>query len=184
MELKKTWSQDLYLKALRFAASAHNGQKVPGTEFPYLMHVVSVAMEVTAAISIEGINNPDLAVQCALLHDTIEDTDVSIQTVSLMFGSEIAAGIDALTKNRGLPKEIRMSDSIERILKLPREIAMVKLADRVTNLQPPPAHWDENKIRHYRIEAENILEHLGTASHILAERLRFKLAGYGSGSIS
>ena len=71
MELKKTWSQDLYLKALRFAASAHNGQKVPGTEFPYLMHVVSVAMEVTAAISIEGINNPDLAVQCALLHDTI-----------------------------------------------------------------------------------------------------------------
>jgi len=54
----------------------------------------------------------------------------------------------------------------------------------VKNLQTPPAHWNGNKIRHYRIEAENILEHLGTASHILAERLRFKLAGYGSGSIS
>ena len=184
MELKKTWSQDLYLKALRFAASAHNGQKVPGTDLPYLMHVVSVAMEVTAAISIEGVKDPDLAVLCALLHDTVEDADFSIQDIALQFGSDVAAGVEALTKDRNLPKDTRMHDSIERILKMPREIAMVKLADRVTNLQPPPAHWDQHKIRHYRREAEIILEHLGTSSPFLAERMRFKLAGYGSGSIT
>lgn len=182
MELKKTWNQDFYLKALRFSAEAHNGQKVPGTELPYLMHVVSVAMEVTAAISTEGVHDPDLAVQCALLHDTVEDTDVTLYDISLLFGSEVAAGVAALTKDKNLPKEERIKDSLERILKMPREIAVVKLADRVTNLQPPPAHWDEHKIRKYRRDAEIILERLGSASSFLAERMRFKLAGYGSGS--
>lgn len=184
MELKKSWSQDIYLKALGFAAQAHNGQKVPGTDLPYLMHVVSVCMEVTAVISQEGASDPDLAVQCALLHDTIEDTHVTASDINLIFGSEVTAGVEALTKNRELPKDERIKDSIRRILEMPREIAIVKLADRVTNLQPPPAHWDEQKIRHYRRDAERILEHLGGASRLLSERMKFKLAGYGAGSIS
>lgn len=183
MEPKRIWNQDIYLKALRFAAEAHSGQKVPGTDLPYLVHVVSVSMEVTAVISTEGVTDPDLAVQCALLHDTIEDTDVTPYDINLLFGSEVTAGVMALTKNRGLPKEERIKDSLERILKMPREISVVKLADRVTNLQPPPAHWDEQKIRHYRRDAEIILEHLGGASQLLAERMKFKLAGYGAGSI-
>jgi len=182
MELKKTWNQDQYLKALRFAAEAHNGQNVPGTELPYIMHVVSVTMEVMATICAEGLHDPDLAVQCALLHDTVEDTDITINDINLLFGSEVAAGVAALTKDKSLPKEDRIKDSLERILKMPVEIAAVKLADRVTNLQPPPAHWDEEKIRHYRRDAEVILECLGSASPLLEERMRFKLAGYGSGS--
>ena len=60
------WSQDTYIKAYRFAAEAHNGQLVPGTTLPYIMHVSFVAMEITAALSVEPVNNPDLAVQCAL----------------------------------------------------------------------------------------------------------------------
>jgi len=39
------WSQDTYIKAYRFAAEAHNGQLVPGTTLPYLMHISMVAME-------------------------------------------------------------------------------------------------------------------------------------------
>lgn len=182
MELKKTWNQDSYLKALRFAAEAHNGQKVPGTDLPYLMHVAAVTMEITAVISIEGLQEPDLAVQCALLHDIIEDTDVTGYDISLLFGPKVAAGVDALTKNRCLAKDVQIRDSIIRIQKMPREIAVVKLADRITNLQPPPAHWDENRIRHYRRDSGIILEHLGSSSPYLAERMKFKLAGYGSGS--
>jgi (p)ppGpp synthase/HD superfamily hydrolase len=184
MELKRTWNQDLYLKALRFAAEAHAGQKIPGTDLPYLMHVAAVTMEINAVISIEGLKEPDLAVQCALLHDTIEDTHVTSYDISLLFGPDVAAGVNALTKNKSLAKEVQIRDSIIRIQKMPCEIAMVKLADRITNLQPPPAHWDKDKIRHYRRDAEIILEHLGSASPYLAERMKFKLAGYGSGSTS
>ena len=183
MELKRAWSQDIYLKALRFAAEAHGEQKIPGINLPYIVHPVAVCIEITAVIAIEGVEEPDLAIQCALLHDAVEDTHISPHAIEMIFGAETASGVMALTKNRDLPKEIRTKDSLERILTQPREIAMVKLADRITNLQPPPVNWDDIKIRHYREEAAMILEYLGKSSPLLAERLRYKLAGYGSGSV-
>lgn len=75
------WSQDVYIKAYRFAAEAHwnrsKKQHVPGTDIPYLMHFSMVAMEVIPALEKETGLNGNLAVQCALLHDTIEDTDTT-----------------------------------------------------------------------------------------------------------
>jgi (p)ppGpp synthase/HD superfamily hydrolase len=68
------WSQETYAKAYRFAAEAHNGQLFPGTELPYIMHVSFVSMEVIAALAQEPELDGNLAVQCALLHDVIEDT--------------------------------------------------------------------------------------------------------------
>ena len=64
---------DRYVAALWFAARRHHGQQVPGTELPYLVHVTSVAAEVIAALPGSGLD-ADLAVVCALLHDTLEDT--------------------------------------------------------------------------------------------------------------
>jgi hypothetical protein len=57
---------------------------------------------------------------------------------------------------------------------------MVKLADRITNLQPPPRSWYnvEGKIEAYRKEAEKILSELGRASNFLSKRLREKISVY------
>lgn len=66
------WSQEIYTKAYQFAAEAHNGQRFPGTELPYMMHVSFVSMEVMAALAHELERDGNLAVQCALLHDVIE----------------------------------------------------------------------------------------------------------------
>ncbi|MEZ4637991.1 MAG: hypothetical protein R2856_24030 [Caldilineaceae bacterium] len=72
------WSQEKYLAAWLFAAEAHGVQTVPGTALPYVVHVGAVAMEVTAALTHGSqVNDPDLAVQCALLHDVIEDTSIT-----------------------------------------------------------------------------------------------------------
>ena len=68
-----TWTQEQYLKAYRFAAEVHNGQKFPGTEFPYIMHLSFVCMEIIAALTHEPERDGNLAIQCALLHDVIED---------------------------------------------------------------------------------------------------------------
>ena len=69
------WNQEKYIKAWNFASIVHNGQTLPGTDLPYINHIGNVAMEAMAAIANDTrINNPDLLVQCALLHDVIEDT--------------------------------------------------------------------------------------------------------------
>jgi len=174
----KIWSQDLYLKAIRFAGEAHGDQKIPGTDLPYIIHLTSVCMETMAAICAGECGNPDLAVQCSLLHDVIEDAGKTFDEIKVIFGRDVAVGVLALTKNDSLDKNLRMRDSIERIKLQPGEIWMVKLADRITNLQPPPAHWSSEKIDSYRIEAEYIIEQLGSASTLLRERLRKKIDTY------
>ena len=55
---------------------------------------------------------------------------------------------------------------------------VVKLADRITNLQQPPSYWTTEKIRGYHAEAERILEALGPASPYLTARMEVKLAAY------
>lgn len=175
------WSPDKYTHALHFAAHAHHGQKVPGSDMPYLAHVCNVAMEVMTAIASadDGVAYPDLAVQCALLHDVIEDAGVSYENVEALFGAAVADGVAALSKEEGLgSKSERMADSLRRIKTQPREIWMVKLADRITNLQPPPHYWKEPKIRDYHAEAVSIHEALGSAHEALAQRLSFKIEEY------
>jgi hypothetical protein len=80
-------SQETYAKAYRFAAQAHNGQLFPGTELPYIMHVSFVSMEVMATLAHKPEQDGDLAVQCTLLHDVIEDTEVSYEEVDDVFGT-------------------------------------------------------------------------------------------------
>ena len=58
---------------------------------------------------------------------------------------------------------------------------MVKLADRITNLLPPPAHWDDEKIENYREEAKLIYTELKNANEYLATRLFMKIEGYPTG---
>ena len=68
------YSPDAYHRALVFAAGKHREQKFPGSDLPYLVHVVTVASEVIAHLPRLALDDPDLGVVCALLHDTIEDT--------------------------------------------------------------------------------------------------------------
>ena len=170
------WSSDLVQYALRLAAKAHAGQKVPGTELPYLLHVTQVAAEVMAVAG-DGADNT-LAVLCALLHDTLEDTTLAPEALEAAFGPAVLAGVQALTKDVALPKDQRMADSLRRILKQPPQVGWVKLADRITNLQTPPSHWDAVKIAAYRVEAQQIHDALAGTNATLAARLARKIAAY------
>ena len=170
------WSSDQIQRALRLAAEAHQGQQVPGTELPYLLHVTQVAAEVMAVAG--GTSDNTLAVLCALLHDTLEDTELSAAALESEFGAAVLAGVQALTKDATLPKEQRMADSLRRIGEQPPEIAWVKLADRIVNLQTPPVHWSPEKIVAYRAEAQQIHAVLAEHSPELGARLAQKIAAY------
>lgn len=178
------WSPDAWLEAWRFAAEAHVGQLVPGSDQPYVVHVGAVAMEVANAIARRAelgrpVEHPDLAVQVALLHDVVEDTAVSLDQVRARFGDPIAEGVAALSKDPAIAdKPARMRDSLARIRTQPAEVWMVKLGDRITNLQAPPKHWSLAKIRAYRTEAGLIHGQLAAACPVLGPRLLAKIADY------
>jgi (p)ppGpp synthase/HD superfamily hydrolase len=55
---------------------------------------------------------------------------------------------------------------------------MVKMADRITNLQPPPSHWNEKMTSRYKKGAERIHQELAPASEYLGARLRMKIDQY------
>lgn len=172
-------TQELYQKAIKFAGEKHKDQKVPGTNSNYLLHISNVAMEIILAHNTA--NNFDLnyAVQLALLHDTLEDTDTDFSELLNMFGEKVANGVQALTKNKNISsKKEKMIDSLNRINKLEKEVGMVKLADRITNLQEPPKHWKKDKIQNYLSEAIVINETLNNKNEYLNKRLESKIAEY------
>lgn len=185
------WSREKYFKALKFAAEAHEDQLLPGTDLPYIVHVSLVATEIISALAEERVDTPNLAVQCALLHGCLEATYVIYDEIVTQFGSYVADGVLALSKDGaiGISEDehkrdlLQLEDSLQRIKQQPREVWMVKLADRITNLQPPPGHWNDEKIARYKEGAELIYKELCSASGVLGERLRVKIEGYPEGLV-
>jgi len=184
--MSNPWSREKYFKAYNFAAEAHKGQLLPGTDMPYVVHVSIVAMEILAALAVETVERPNLAVQCALLHDCLEDTYIVYDEIVTQYGSYVANGVLALSKDGaiGITEDeykrdwLQLEDSLQRIKKLPKEIWMVKMADRIINLQLPPNHWNDGKIVRYKQGAELIHKELASASEYLGERLRAKIDMY------
>ncbi len=178
-----TWSPEIYKEAWSFATRFHQGQTYgganPGERIEYLSHVASVAMEVLWALPTDPQLDGNLAVQCALLHDVIEDTVATPELVQEHFGEAVAAGVLALTKDERLPtKNEQMVDSLQRIRLQPKEVWVVKLADRITNLYHPPHYWNNAKILAYQQEARLIYNALHEANAALAQRLGEKIEQY------
>lgn len=174
-----SWDQDLLKRTLDFAARAHGEQKTKGLRAPYVVHVVKVATELLRVA--DGSFDVDFAMQCALLHDTMEDTGATHAELVAEFSARVADGVQALTKDDAVPRHERMADALRRIRLQPREVWMVKLADRITNLEPPPGEWSKEKVAEYRAEAQTIYDALHEAHAGLAARLADKLARYGAG---
>lgn len=172
-----------YQAALTFAEQAHQGQTYPshlqGEEEDYIRHVLEVAELVEATLQGDTAYDTSLAVHCALLHDTLEDTLVTAAELESRFGKAITAGVQALSKNPDLPKPEQMLDSLARIRQQPHEVWLVKLADRISNLAPPPWHWDREKIIAYQEESRIIHAQLQDAHAGLAASLLERITDYG-----
>ena len=172
-------TQDLYQQAIKFAGEKHRDQKVPGTNSNYLLHLSNVAMEIMLAHAANTNFDLDYAVQLALLHDTLEDTETMFAELAAKFGEKIALGVQALTKDETFgSKQESMIDSLTRINQLENEVGMVKIADRITNLQKPPEHWNNDKRKYYLEEAKLINKILNQKNAYLIDRLQSKIVEY------
>ena len=172
-------TQELYQKAMKFAGEKHCNQKVAGTNSNYLLHISNVAMEILMAYTVNNSFDIDFAIQTAILHDTIEDTATNFNELKNEFGERVAKAVKALTKDEALPtKKEKMVDCLDRINQLEKEVGMVKLADRITNLQPPPKNWNRDKILNYLEESKLIAKSLNEKNEYLNQRLESKILEY------
>ena len=172
--------QTKYQNAIKFAAKKHadKNQLIPGTNLPYVVHLSNVAMEILIASQKTETFNTEFAIQVALLHDILEDTETTFDELVKEFGEEIAQAVLSLTKNSNITKEKRMEDSLNRIKELKKEVWAVKLADRITNLQVPPKHWSFEKITEYQKQAIQIHNSLKGGNEYLENRLWKKILDY------
>ena len=171
--------QTIYQKTIAFAAQKHGSQKMPDG-LPYIVHLSNVAMEVFIAHKKEPNFNIELAIQLALLHDVLEDTLLSFKELEDVFDGVVATGVLALTKNTSLDKNDQMQDSLTRIAEQDKEVAIVKLCDRITNLQKPPVKWDKEKIKKYHLQAASIALALEGKNAYLDKRILGKIKDYAA----
>ena len=167
-------TQAIYQKSMRFAGEAHANQRVPGSTANYLLHISNVVMEIIMAHHNEPSFDLDFAIQVGALHDVLEDVeDISEAMLLKDFSEEVISAVKTLTKNNHIKdKEEKLVDSLKRIASSKyNEAGIVKLADRITNLQAPPAHWSYEKCKAYAVQAELILEMLGQFHPYLELRL-------------
>jgi len=129
------------LRAAAFAARAHSGQTRKGAaQEPYVNHVLEVA-EILAAHGA-----PQAAIIAGLLHDTVEDTEVTPAELAEAFGAEVAGIVAEATDDKTLPKETRKALQVSQAAKKSDAAKQLKLADKTSNLRAmmlsPPRNWD------------------------------------------
>ncbi len=132
--LKETDNDPLVLKAIDFAEKKHEGQKRKTGE-PYIVHPLWVALQLAKM----RMDIP--TVVAGVLHDTVEDTDATVEEIKELFGEEIANLVDGLTKLDKHKFRSKNEASAENFRKLLLATAkdirtlIVKLVDRLDNLR-------------------------------------------------
>ncbi len=121
-------------QAFDFAQAAHEGQKRKDGS-PYFTHVVAAAV-ITAEMGLD-----DESVMSALLHDTIEDTDVTHEQLEELFGADVANIVEGVTKLTRVQyttlEEAQMENLRKMLLAMAKDIRviLIKLADRLHNMR-------------------------------------------------
>lgn len=126
---------ELLDKAILFAVKAHHNTERRGKGFPYIVHPME-AVEIVATIT------PDQELlAAAALHDTIEDTDVTVEDIRREFGDRVAELVHAESDQftEGVSEEDSWHDrkqaAIDRLAAAPYDAKIVALGDKLSNMR-------------------------------------------------
>lgn len=150
--------RELLQRAYRTAAEAHKGQKRASRE-SYVQHCLAVAS------ILQDLGMPVPVIAAGLLHDTVEDTSVTLEDIQRDFGSEVATLVDGVTKLTQLPRVTRRNGRAKSERASRSELAketlrktflamgddvrvvLIKLADRLHNMRTLSHLPDEKQVR-------------------------------------
>jgi (p)ppGpp synthase/HD superfamily hydrolase len=124
-------SGGMLFEAIQFAAKAHSGQFRKGTRIPYIVHPLNVAR-----ILIEWGCKEEIVV-AGLLHDTVEDTSVTLEEIEQTFGQEVAALVEGASEPEHETDtwEQRKEHTIQYLKRASADILLVACADKIDNIR-------------------------------------------------
>jgi (p)ppGpp synthase/HD superfamily hydrolase len=163
-------------KAVMYAAQAHSGQKRKNNITPYIFHPCEAAMIASFMTEDEDV------LIAVLLHDTVEDTDVTLDDIRREFGDHVAELVAGETEDKMQEMSasdswmIRKQRSLEHLRTAGRDVKIMWLADKVSNIRSfsdlfykeGPAMWTRFNMRdvkqqewYYRTIADYVADELG-----------------------
>jgi GTP diphosphokinase / guanosine-3',5'-bis(diphosphate) 3'-diphosphatase len=158
VEAPRTLNPAHLLKALTFAAGKHRRQRRKDADAsPYINHPIAVA----TALAVEGDVSDEATLLCAVLHDTVEDTDTTFLELEQHFGHEVADLVRELTDDKSLEKAERKRLQIEHAKVASLRAKQVKIADKICNVRDvtvcPPPHWPLQRRLDYLTWSEKVV---------------------------
>jgi (p)ppGpp synthase/HD superfamily hydrolase len=158
-------------RAAQFAAERHAAQRrKDAASTPYVNHLI----EVTALLAeVVGDSDPNL-LAAAMLHDAIEDVDVTREEIAELFGEDVAELVMLVTDDRSLPKPERKRLQVCNAPRKPRRAQWLKIADKISNIRAvrdnPPEDWSIDRRREYVTWARQVVGGFTEPHPLLMER--------------
>lgn len=146
---------DKILKAIEFSKNAHSKQYRKSGE-PFFHHPIEVAKLLTE------IKLDSSSIACGLLHDTVEDTSITIDDIKSNFGDEISSLVEGLTKINDLAlkkKNLKLGENYRKLLLATAQdlrVILIKLADRLHNMKTIDYLKDQEKILRISFETQEV----------------------------
>ncbi|PVV16517.1 MAG: phosphohydrolase [gamma proteobacterium symbiont of Ctena orbiculata] len=156
------------IKTLAFATQKHRHQRRKDIEAsPYINHPITL---VDILVNEGEITDLDTLL-AALLHDTIEDTDATVEEIQAEFGPTIASLVMEVTDDGTLPQLERKALQIKHAPDLTYKAKLIKLADKIANLRDidrsPPAGWSLQRSQTYFDWAKQVIDGIRGTHEIL-----------------
>ena len=158
----------MILKVCEFAAEKHRNQRRKDhARTPYINHPLAVARVLAKE---GGVKDPEI-LAAAILHDTLEDTQTTLEELRKAFGRRVASLVAEVTDDKTLPKQVRKQRQIDHGPSKSQGAALIKVADKICNLcdlaQSPPTHWTVERKGKYIEWAREVVRALPIPRHRL-----------------
>ncbi|WP_457934461.1 HD domain-containing protein [Pseudoalteromonas sp. SCSIO 43210] len=141
-------SYKLLIKSLELASKNHAQQKRKSDGSPYINHLIEVVALLADIADIAEIDDAD-ELSAAILHDILEDTDVTRDELYKTCGNRVLELVEALSDDKSLSLEERRKDTLRVLPKKPISVMRIKLADLCSNASAIPSGWSLERQTEY-----------------------------------
>lgn len=159
---------NLLLRALRFSAEKHTVQRRKSAQkIPYINHPIEVAETLNTVGNITDAT----VLSAALLHDTVEDTDTTLDELCDLFGQVVADLVAEVTDDKSLPPKERKQQQIIHAASASHGAKQIKIADKICNIKDithaPPVGWSLERKHAYLQWSQDVMVGLRGANPAL-----------------